>query len=76
MEPEIRDIDLKMEANSLYREETFTDRRVGTLRRLVPVKSDGSLDNARQPLYQGQTQLLTPVGTLPLSRRSYASRHK
>lgn len=59
--------ELKMDPASLYREEVFTDRKVGTIRRLTPVKTDGSTDASRKMLYQGQTQLLTPVGTLPLA---------
>jgi hypothetical protein len=59
--------EIKLDAKDLYREEIFTDRKAGTLRRLVPVKSDGSDDSSRQVLYSGQTQLLTPAGVLPLS---------
>lgn len=59
--------DIKLDPKDLYREEIFTDRKAGTLRRLMPVKSDGSDDNARPVLYSGQTQLLTPAGVLPLS---------
>ena len=58
--------DIQLDANSLYREEVFTDRKAGTLRRLVPIKSDGSDDPARDVLWSGQTQLLTPGGVLPL----------
>lgn len=58
--------DIQLDANGLYREEVFTDRKAGTLRRLVPIKSDGSDDPARDVLYSGQTQLLTPGGVLPL----------
>src|SRR3954462_14416168 len=59
--------DIKLDASQLYREEIFTDRKAGTLRRLVPVKSDGSDDGSRAVLYSGQTQLLTPAGVLPLA---------
>ena len=59
--------EIKLDANQLYREEIFTDRKAGTLRRLVPVKSDGSDDTSRAVLYSGQTQLLTPAGVLPLA---------
>ncbi|HEY5624006.1 MAG TPA: hypothetical protein VIV14_09605 [Gammaproteobacteria bacterium] len=59
--------DIRMEADQLYREETFTDRRVGTVQRLTPIKTDGSRDDARQDIYVGQTQILTPAGALPLS---------
>ncbi len=59
--------DLGMDAADLYREEAFTDRQVGTIRRLTPVKTDGSPDERRAVSYLGQTQILTPVGALPLS---------
>ena len=59
--------EIKLDATQLYREEIFTDRKAGTLRRLVPVKSDGSDDTSRSVLYSGQTQLLTPAGVLPLA---------
>ena len=63
-QPELPEI--KLDATSLYREEIFTDRRAGTLRRMTPVKVDGSVDEARAVLFSGQTQLLTPGGVLPL----------
>ena len=59
--------EMKLDPKDLYREEIFTDRKAGTLRRLVPVKTDGSEDTTRTVLYSGQTQLLTPAGVLPLS---------
>ncbi len=58
--------DIRIDQDSLYREETYTDRRAGTLRRLVPVLADGSPDGARPVLWLGQTQLMTPGGVLPL----------
>ncbi len=63
-QPELPEI--KLDATSLYREELFTDRRAGTLRRLTPVTTDGSADATRAVLFSGQTQLLTPGGVLPL----------
>jgi len=65
--------EIKLDASQLYREEIFTDRKAGTLRRLVPVKSDGSDDGSRQVIYSGQTQLLTPAGVLPLAFELEAS---
>ena len=59
--------DIKMDAANLYREESFTDRRIGTIQRLLPIKSDGSPDSSRDELFVGQTQVLTPAGALPLS---------
>jgi hypothetical protein len=59
--------DIQLDRTSLYREEVFTDRKAGTLRRLVPITADGTPDATRATLYSGQTQLLTPGGVLPLS---------
>ena len=58
--------ELRMDPDSLYREDTYTDRRIGTIRILTPVKSDGATDLSRQVLYVGETQLLTTGGLLPL----------
>ncbi len=59
--------EIRLDATQLYREEIFTDRKAGTLRRLVPVMADGNADDSRPVLYSGQTQLLTPAGVLPLA---------
>jgi hypothetical protein len=59
--------EIELDAANLYREEIFTDRRAGTLRRLTPVTADGAPDPSRTVQFSGQTQLLTPAGVLPLS---------
>ena len=64
--PEQQSTELKVDPNSLYMEEIFTDRRIGTIRRLTPVKDDGERDTARAVLYMGETQVLTPAGALPI----------
>lgn len=56
-----------MDATSLYREEIYTDRKVGTLRVLLPVKADGTPDALRRTVYQGEAQLMTNMGPLPIS---------
>ncbi|HTW74364.1 MAG TPA: hypothetical protein VMD56_05515 [Steroidobacteraceae bacterium] len=58
--------DIQLDSAGLYREEIFTDRRAGTIRRLTPVTAEGNDDVSRPVLYSGQTQLLTPTGVLPL----------
>ncbi len=58
--------DVRLDPAAMYREEIFTDRRAGTIRRLTPVTLDGSTDASRPVLFSGQTQLLTPAGVLPL----------
>jgi len=60
-------VDLKMDPANLYREDLFTDRSVGMIRVLTPVRSDGSPDPSRSVLYVGEAQLLTPVGARPLA---------
>jgi F420-0:gamma-glutamyl ligase len=59
--------ELAVNAKNLYREEVFTDLEVATLRRLTPVKEDGSDDPSRPVLFVGATQLMTQVGALPVS---------
>jgi len=56
-----------MDPTQIYREETFTDRRVGTIRRLTPVAADGSTDTVRAVLFVGQAQVMTPMGAVPIS---------
>ena len=55
-----------MDGASLYREDTYTDRKIGTIRVLTPVTAEGTTDLSRKILYVGETQLLTTGGLLPL----------
>ena len=57
----------RFDAASAYREEMYTDRRVGAIRVLIPVHADGRADPARATLYVGQISVMTPMGTLPIS---------
>jgi len=65
--PDDRGGDPTMDPKSLYREEIVTDRKVGTIRMLTPLKSDGSTDASRAVIYIGEAQLMTSVGTLPIN---------
>jgi len=56
-----------MDSTQMYREEIFTDRKVGTIRRLTPVTPAGADDAARAVLFVGQAQVMTPMGALPIS---------
>ena len=58
--------DFKVDRSNLYLEESFTDLTVGAIRRLSPVKPDGSPDKTRKTVFVGQTQLLTPQGSVPI----------
>jgi hypothetical protein len=65
--PDERMPEPKMEPDSLFLEEVFTDRRVGTIRRLTPVTGDGSVDTTRSVSYVGETQIMTSMGALPIT---------
>lgn len=60
---------IRVEASSLYREEVFTDLKLATIRRLVPVRPDGSDDPGREAIFIGETQIVSSLGPLPLSAR-------
>lgn len=65
--PDERFTEAKMDADNLYLEEVFTDRRVGTIRRLTPVNGKGAIDTSRAVVYIGETQVMTSVGALPIA---------
>ncbi|MEK7230699.1 MAG: hypothetical protein AAB115_01625 [Pseudomonadota bacterium] len=62
-----KSLNLTMDAAGVYREDVYTDRKVGTVRSLTPVKSDGSPDPTRKPVYVGEAQILTPMGAIPVT---------
>jgi hypothetical protein len=61
------ELDIKMDASSLYREEIYTDRRIGTIRAMVPVLPSGATDGSRPVAYTGEAQIMTQMGPLPVS---------
>lgn len=65
--------EVSLDRDNLYREETISDQNVGSIRCLHPVKSDGSDDPRRAVRYVGSTQVMTPMGTLPLTFELEAS---
>ena len=65
--PELKSSELKLDADKLYLEEVFTDRRIGTLRRLTPVTKEGKTDASRAVVYVGETQIMTPAGSIPIA---------
>jgi len=64
---EPKSTELKLDPDKLYLEEVFTDRRIGTLRRLTPVTREGATDPSRAVSYVGETQILTPAGSIPIA---------
>ena len=67
MAAEPRNPEATMDAASLYREEIVTDRKVGTIRMLVPITTAGVTDASRPTIYAGEAQIMTNMGALPVS---------
>ncbi|MFH1981017.1 MAG: cytoplasmic protein [Pseudomonadota bacterium] len=65
-ENELDKLNLKVDTTNMYMEEGFTDLKVASIRRLTPIKADGTPDPSRTPIFVGTTQLLTPEGPLPI----------
>jgi regulator of protease activity HflC (stomatin/prohibitin superfamily) len=59
--------DVKMDAADLWREEIVTDRKIGTIRMMVPIKADGAPDPARATVFTGEAQMMTNMGPLPIN---------
>ncbi|RJS92343.1 hypothetical protein [Salinisphaera sp. Q1T1-3] len=59
--------EIKIDADNMYREESFTDLKVGSIRKLTPVTATGEDDTSRDVHYEGSASLMTPAGNLPLS---------
>jgi hypothetical protein len=74
MASEVQNLDdLQVDTNNLFKEETFTDLKVGTIRRLTPVTSDGSPDASRKAVFIAQTQIMSNMGPLPVQYEIDAS---
>ena len=65
-QPNTESADFSVDRQNLYRQESFTDLKVATIRQLTPVKTDGSVDKTRKTIFIGETNILTPNGPLPL----------
>ena len=61
--------EIKLDSKNLYREEVYTDLRVGSIKQLTPITADGSRDLARPIVFLGETQLMSQMGPLPVQTR-------
>ena len=61
-----KDVKIEVDANNLYREETYTDLKVASFRQLLPVKVDGSPDTSREPIIMGMTHVTSQAGPVPV----------
>ena len=58
---------IQVDQQNLFREESITDLRVATIRRLIPINADGTDDRSRPTQYIGSTQIISQMGPLPIS---------
>jgi hypothetical protein len=58
--------DIVVDTSNLYREESFSDLKIASIRRLTPVRPDGSDDAARETIFIGETTLMSQRGPLPV----------
>ena len=58
---------IKIDGSNLWKEENFTDLQVGSIRKLTPIKVDGTEDEARKATFSATTNIMTPSGALPIS---------
>ncbi|MGX5201508.1 hypothetical protein [Aliikangiella sp. IMCC44632] len=59
--------EIKIDLNSLVKEEVFTDQKIGSIRMLTPVTPNGETDTTRPVSFFGQSQVMTPAGAIPLN---------
>lgn len=58
---------MEFDGSNLWKEENFTDLKVGTIRKLTPIKLDGTEDESRKATFSATTNVMTPSGALPIS---------
>lgn len=59
--------EIAVDTDNLYREETFSDLKVASIRRLTPVTVEGADDPSRPTLFVGETTLMSARGPLPIN---------
>lgn len=58
--------DIKADTDNLYREESITDLQAVSLRRLIPIRVDGTDDTGRKPMFVASTSVMSPAGAVPI----------
>ena len=62
---------LKIDTTALYREESITDTRSATIKRLTPVDVEGNDDSSRAVLFIGDTTLMLSLIHISEPTRPY-----
>ena len=66
-------IEFSVDKDNLYREENIIDMKAASIRCLTPINADGTIDESREKVFLGHTQLMSPQGPVPLHASLNAS---
>ena len=58
--------EIRADLDNLHREDVFSDMRLATIRRLQPVRHDGSPDPSRPTTYIAETTIVSQLGPIPV----------
>ncbi len=58
--------EIRADLDNLHREDVFSDMRLATIRRLQPVRPDGSPDPLRPTTYIAETTIVSQLGPIPV----------
>ena len=58
--------EISADLDNLHREDVFSDMRLATIRRLQPVRPDGSHDPTRPTTYIAETTIVSQLGPIPV----------
>ncbi len=64
---------VQFDSSNLHLEEVITDLRVGTIRRLTPIDTEGNRDLGRPMTFFAQAQIMSQMGPLPVSGKIEAT---
>ena len=64
-----QEIDLNFDRGNMFRDESYTDLKTGSIRVLTPADGNGKRDESRAQMFFGSTQLMTPQGPIPVQSR-------
>lgn len=62
-------IDFMPDRNNLYREESISGFKIANIKRFTPIHLDGTLDDTRETVFVGSSQLGTPHGPVPIQAK-------
>lgn len=66
---DLNGLNTEMDAGNLFEEKIVSDRKIGTIRVMTPVKDDGTRDESRKMIFVGEAQIMTHMGALPINFR-------